>query len=105
MCLPLDAEMISDAVYGYSTTMNGQHFAMEFIRLRKLAEKGVFDKQASVAGSGKGAATGGWNEVAKKGGSGAGQQQQQPQQKGPEEGGAMVGAGFKVVPGRKKGKK
>lgn len=88
-------EMISDAVYANSTTMNGQHFAEEFIRRKKLAEKGIAEKQPGSDGSG-----GGWNEVAKKGGHGGGA------------GAATAGAakeeapaGFRVVPGRKKGKK
>lgn len=85
--------MISDAVYANSTTMNGQHFAEEFIRRKKLADKGIAEKQPG--GDAKVASSGGWNEVAKKG----------------SHGGAAAGAkeeaalGFRVVPGRKKGKK
>lgn len=91
--------MISDAVYANSTTMNGQHFAEEFIRRKKLADKGIAEKQPGS--DGKVASSGGWNEVAKKGGHG-----------GAATGaGASAGAkeepavGFRVVPGRKKGKK
>ena len=84
--------MISDAVYANSTTMNGQHFADEFVRRKKLADKGIAEKQPGS--DGKVASTGGWNEVAKKGGhSGAAP---------PKEEAAV---GFRVVPGRKKGKK
>ncbi|PKS05980.1 hypothetical protein jhhlp_007813 [Lomentospora prolificans] len=99
--LPLDAEMISDAVYANSTTMNGQHFADEFIRRKKLADKGIIEKQPSGDGSKAGASsgTGGWSEVAKKGGHGSSSGKDQ----GSSE--AIMGAGFKVVPSRKKGGK
>jgi PERQ amino acid-rich with GYF domain-containing protein len=101
--------MISDAVYANSTTMNGQHFADEFIRRKKLAERGVVERQPSSLGGGdsrtggafssSASAGGGWSEVAKKGGhssSAAGREQSSD---------AIVGAGFKVVPSRKKGGK
>jgi PERQ amino acid-rich with GYF domain-containing protein len=92
--LPLDTGLIADAVYANSTTMDGRHFAEEYVRRKKLAEKGVVEKQpqaeskASVSG-------GGWSEVAKK--SGATQTR--------ESEAAIQSADFKVVPGRKKGKK
>ena len=35
----MDTGIISDAVYANSTTMDGRHFAEEFIRRKKLAEK------------------------------------------------------------------
>lgn len=84
---PLDA--ISDAVYSSSQLMDGRHFAEEFIRRRKLADKGVVEPSNSGSGSGFSAAgSGGWNEVAKKG----------PPKEDPT-------AGFKVIPNKKKGKK
>lgn len=90
--------MISDAVYANSTTMNGQHFAGEFIRRKQLADKGIAEKQPGS--DGKFASSGGWNEVAKKGGhaaasaaGGAAPAKEEP------------AVGFRVVPGRKKGKK
>ena len=86
--LPLDQSIISEAVYGSSKTMDGRHFAEEFIRRKKLAERGVVEKQASEVKT-----AGGWSEVAKKGGSSVAQK---------EDG---MPAGFKVVPSRKKGKK
>ena len=92
MELPLDQTIISEAVYASSTTMDGRHFADEFIRRKKLADKGVVEKPAPTPASvtdNKGG--GGWSEVAKKGGS------SQKEDNMP--------AGFKVVPGRKKGKK
>lgn len=93
MVLPLEATIIADAVYANSKTMNGQHFAAEFIRRKKLAEKGVVEKQG-VDVPGQSGSTGGWNEVAKK----------TVHKEGNGESGALP-AGFKVVPGRKKGKK
>ncbi len=96
LVMPLDQSMIADAVYAYSTTMDGRHFAEEFVRRKKLADKGVIEKQpvALIGSDGKNSGNGGWNEVAKKGGSGAGKEE-----------GNIPGSQFKVVPGRKKGKK
>ncbi|UZP39694.1 hypothetical protein NXS19_007510 [Fusarium pseudograminearum] len=48
--MPLDAGLIADAVYGNSTTMDGRHFAEEFIRRKKLAERGVVEKQPDNKG-------------------------------------------------------
>ncbi|ATY58508.1 GYF domain [Cordyceps militaris] len=97
--LPLDTGLIADAVYASSTTMDGRHFAEEYVRRKKLAEKGIFEKQASDNRS----SSGGWNEVAKKS-SGSSSSTQPPREpEGPPS--AMQGTGFKVVPSRKKGKK
>lgn len=91
--LPLDLTIISEAVYASSKTMDGRHFAEEFIRRKKLAEKGVVDRQATVAAPSENKSSGGgWSEVAKKGGSSHAKEESVP-------------AGFKVVPSRKKGKK
>ncbi len=94
--LPLDTGLIADAVYASSTTMDGRHFAEEYVRRKKLAEKGIFEKQASDNRS----SSGGWSEVAKKGSSSS-----QPPREPEGNASAMQGAGFKVVPSRKKGKK
>ncbi|TAQ91560.1 hypothetical protein B7494_g86 [Chlorociboria aeruginascens] len=84
---PPEAGLIADSVYANSQLMDGRRFAEEFLRRRKLAEKGVVEP-ANV-GSGSGFSTaGGWSEVAKKG----------PPKEEPT-------AGFKVVPNKKKGKK
>lgn len=92
--LPLDQSIISEAVYGSSKTMDGRHFAEEFIRRKKLAEKGVVEKQAPASSSDI-KTGGGWSEVAKKGsGSSGGHPKEE-----------SMPAGFKVVPSRKKGKK
>lgn len=97
LILPLDQQIISEAVYANSTTMDGRHFAEEFIRRKKLADKGVVEKQPTPSNEPKSSATGGgWSEVAKKGGASS---------QGAKENDVVGAAGFKVVPGRKKGKK
>ena len=85
--------------------MDGRHFGEEFVRRKRLAEKGVIvEKQPSLgfeikSSSGSG---GGWSEVAKKGsGSGAASTVSAPF----KETESIQSAGFKVVPSRKKGKK
>ncbi|KAF7531678.1 hypothetical protein G7Z17_g13711 [Cylindrodendrum hubeiense] len=94
--LPLDTGLIADAVYANSTTMDGRHFAEEFVRRKRLAERGIIEKQPTAAEAKASASSSGWNEVAKKGGASV----------QPRDGEAgMQAAGFKVVPGRKKGKK
>ena len=93
--LPAEPELIADSVYSASQLLDGRRIAEEFVKRKKLAEKGIVVENGSAGGDG--AKTGaGWNEVAKK---------------GPEkvEQGNGVGAGrreeFKVVSGKKKGKK
>lgn len=101
--LPMDTGIISDAVYANSTTMDGRHFAEEFIRRKKLAEKGIIvEKQPSTGADGKAATSmgGGWSEVAKKGGPGG-----TPGAPVKEADQGLQGTGFKVVPSRKKGKR
>lgn len=96
MEMPLDVATIADIIYGNSKTMNGQHFAEEFIRRKKLADRGVMEKQSASIPAPTGNA-GGWNEVAKKGA--------HKESNGSSSGDATP-AGFKIVPGRnKKGKK
>ncbi|KJZ79467.1 hypothetical protein HIM_00936 [Hirsutella minnesotensis 3608] len=94
--LPLDTGVIADAVYINSKTMDGRHFAEEYVRRKKLAEKGVVEKQPLSDNVKSAGSSGGWSEVAKRSGS------TQPRD---NDGGSMQGAGFKVVPSRKKGKK
>lgn len=87
---PAEAGVIADSVYANSQLMDGRRFAEEFLRRKKLADKGVVESAPSAgfstAGDSKG--SGGWSEVAKKG----------PPKEEPT-------AGFKVVPNKKKGKK
>lgn len=95
---PLDSDIIADAVYANSTIMDGRHFAEEYVRRKKLAEKGVVEKQPATKGdvAASSSSGGGWSEVAKKSSASA---------PAPREEGTVQPAGFKVVPGRKKGKK
>lgn len=69
--LPPDTDIITEAVHACSSTIDSRHFANEFIRRKKLADKGLIDssappKSASPHNAGAGGA-GGWSEVAKKG--------------------------------------
>lgn len=73
--------------------MDGRRFAEEFLRRRKLAEKGIVEHASTGSSNGFSTAhetktSGGWSEVAKKG----------PVKE-------ESTAGFKVVPSKKKGKK
>jgi PERQ amino acid-rich with GYF domain-containing protein len=94
LLLPAEAEIISDSVYANSQTLDGRRFAEEFIRRRKLADKGIVDPVApSALADQKNAAGGGWSEVAKKGSSNAHREEE------------SSNAAFKVVAPRKKGKR
>ena len=97
MAFPLVPEIISDAIYANSKTMDGRHFAQEFIRRKKLAEKGIVEKQPvnSPSTDAQTASGGGWSEVAKK----------SSDKDNTSDTSSIQGAGFKVVPSRKKGKK
>ncbi|PNY26415.1 GYF domain protein [Tolypocladium capitatum] len=95
--LPLDKGIIADAVYINSKTMDARHFAEEYVRRKMLAEKGVMEKHTPSDNTKSAGPAGGWSEVAKRSGS--------TQPKENEGSGSMQGAGFKVVPSRKKGKK
>ena len=88
--------MLTEAVHSASSTIDSRHFAEEFIRRKKLADKGLVDstappKSASPRNEGL-EKSGGWSEVAKK---------------GPlKEGGKEEGNGyFKVVQPKRKGSK
>lgn len=96
MGFPLVGEIISDAIYANSKTMDGRHFAEEFIRRKKLADRGIVEKQSTKSPSvdTQSTTTGGWNEVAKK----------SSHKDSTTDTNSIQGA-FKVVPGRKKGKK
>ena len=69
--LPAEAEILIEAVHANSNTIDSRHFAEDFIRRKRLADKGLVDasappKRASPASAAQGGA-GGWSEVAKKG--------------------------------------
>ncbi|KAI4162231.1 MAG: hypothetical protein LQ342_004097 [Letrouitia transgressa] len=106
--LPAEPDIISDSIYSSSQTLDGRRFAEEFVRRRKLADKGVVPEVSTTNGSGefggvgtggagngsaeRGEGKGGWSEVAKKGG-----------QQG--EKGEGKGEAFKVVAGKRRGKR
>ena len=69
--LPMEVDMLTEAVHSASSTIDSRHFAEEFIRRKKLADKGLIDttappKSASPHGELL-ERSGGWSEVAKKG--------------------------------------
>lgn len=84
-------DLITEVVHSVSTTIDSRHFAEEFIRRRKLADKGIVDNSNLGGADSKGAGSGGWNEVAKKGGNTA------PKEETP--------TNFKVVAAKKRGGK
>ncbi|RMZ79323.1 hypothetical protein DV737_g3456, partial [Chaetothyriales sp. CBS 132003] len=94
--LPLEVGLIADAVYGASQTLDGRRVAEEFVRRKKLADKGMVEAvgNGNASDTSKSQAGGGWSEVAKKGPV-AGDQKQDTGRR--EE--------FKVVAGKKKGKR
>lgn len=88
---PPEASIIADSIYANSKLMNGNDFAVEFLRRRGLSERGIVEPANNGSGAGfstAGDKSGGWNEVAKKG----------PAKEEPA-------SGFKVVPNKKKGRK
>ncbi|KAI5286764.1 hypothetical protein KEM52_001871, partial [Ascosphaera acerosa] len=91
--LPAEGEIIADCVYAHSTTLDGRRFGEEYVRKRKLADKGIVESSGSGGGFGIGGNGNaeGWNEVAKKGPVHARQHEDHP-------------AEFKVV-SKKKGKR
>ena len=105
--LPAEADIIADSVYSASQVLDGRRIAEEFVRRRKAADKGiVMDAGAGTNGSvsadagvKSGEGGGGWSEVAKKGPASAAVA---GGEKGQEAGGREE---FKVVAGKKKGKR
>lgn len=89
LALPTEFELIRDSIYANSQTLNGGRFAEEFIRRRKLADKGIVEPatDASSPGPATDSKSSGWSEVAKK---------------GPVKEESSGGSQFKVVSGRKK---
>jgi PERQ amino acid-rich with GYF domain-containing protein len=94
MSFPAEADLIAESVYSLSQTIDSRRYAEEFIRRRKVAEKGIVENASSASANfstaGDNKSSGGWNEVAKKGPAVA---KEEPT------------AGFKVVPNKKKGRK
>lgn len=95
--LPPESDILSEAIYGNSQTLDGHRFAEEFIRRRKQADKGIAPETSAggnfLSGGGdsnKGSA-GGWSEVAKKAPSNTARDE--------------TSSSFKVVAAKKKGKR
>ncbi|ORY07398.1 hypothetical protein BCR34DRAFT_518357 [Clohesyomyces aquaticus] len=95
LSFPQDIELITESVHSASNTLDSRHFAEEFLRRRKLADKGIVDVTSTPSPSEAKAGSGGWSEVAKKGGAGAQQQA----------GTGLDSGNFKVVAAKKKGGK
>ncbi|KAF2722900.1 hypothetical protein K431DRAFT_337755 [Polychaeton citri CBS 116435] len=98
--LPHESDIITEAVHGVSQTIDSRHFAEEFIRRKKLADKGIIDSappksSASPHANASAGSTGGWSEVAKK---------PTKAPAAPEDPAAGNGS-FRVVPAKKKGSK
>lgn len=93
MILPPEIDIIRDSIYASSQTIHGGHFAEEFVRRRKLADKGIVEPSSDAGSPGPAtdskSGAGGWNEVAKK---------------GPAKEESSNNAAFKVV-AKKKGRK
>lgn len=105
MQFPADANIITEVIHGASSTIDSRHFAEEWLRRKKLADKGIVDtsappKSASPAGA-KADQGGGWNEVAKKGGKDVGAAAAASPVGAAEQGNGA----FRVVPAKKKGRR
>jgi PERQ amino acid-rich with GYF domain-containing protein len=113
MNMPLEPQIITEIIYSSSTTMDARHFSEEFIRRKKLADKGIVEKASTTSTTGASSAdltsgknvsgaagkdTGGWSEVAKKS-SGSGSAGASGR------GDDIPGASVKVVQGKRKGRK
>lgn len=86
-----------EAVHSASTTIDSRHFAQEYLRRHKLADKGIVDTSHTHTSSPLEAKAGtgdGWNTVAKKGIQNTAQQQE-----------TLDSGMFKVVAAKKKGGK
>ena len=95
LSFPADAELITESVHSASSTLDSRHFAEEFLRRRKLADKGIIDERNSSSPAENKSSSSGWSEVAKKGGGALPQQTVSP----------LVTGDFKVVPSKKKTKR
>ncbi|KAL1650051.1 kinesin-like protein [Diplodia intermedia] len=92
LSFPSELDIVTEAVHSVSQTIDSRHFAQEFIRRRKLADKGIIEN-SGTSSPGPANGSGGWSEVAKKGsGTNAAQG-----------GAAKEDLAFKVVAAKKKG--
>jgi len=94
LTFPPEIEIITEAIHSSSQTMDSRHFAEEFLRRKRLADKGIVDAASTSSPATEKAAggAGGWSEVAKKGGA-------EKKEDGPGN------SAFKVVAAKKKGGK
>lgn len=96
LVLPAEADIISDSIYASSQTLDGRRFAEEFVRRRKMADRGQVPDSASIPGfsspshANENRSGGGWSEVSKK---------------NPAPAKDESNAAFKIVGGKKKGGK
>ncbi|KAF4533825.1 GYF domain-containing protein [Lasiodiplodia theobromae] len=93
LSFPSDLDIVTEAVHSVSRTIDSRHFAQEFIRRRKLADKGIIEN-SGTSSPGPANGSGGWSEVAKKGSSTASAAQTSA---------AKEDLAFKVVAAKKKG--
>jgi PERQ amino acid-rich with GYF domain-containing protein len=61
-----DIEVLTEAVHSSSQTIDSRHFAEEFIRRKRQADKGVFEPSGTGSPS-AGKPANDWSAVAKKG--------------------------------------
>jgi PERQ amino acid-rich with GYF domain-containing protein len=97
LSFPSELEIVTEAVHSVSHTIDSRHFAEEFIRRRKLADKGLVDTTKPASPAAGASQAGGWSEVAKKNASSV------PKQQEPKD--ELNNGSFKVVPNKKKGGK
>ncbi|KAF2004698.1 hypothetical protein P154DRAFT_519173 [Amniculicola lignicola CBS 123094] len=97
LTFPQDIELLTESVHSASSTLDSRHFAEEFLRRRKLADKGIVDSTATMPPADGKSGNGGWSEVAKKG------TPAQTPSGGPP--GLEAAGSFKVVAPKKKGKR
>ena len=94
MTFPLELDLLSESVFSNCKTLDSRRFAEEFIRRRRLADKGIIPEASSspgFVGGSENKGNGGWSEVAKKPAATTAKEETSSQ--------------FKVVAARKKNKK
>lgn len=62
-----DIEILTEAVHQNAKTLDSRHFAEEFVRRKKQADKGVVEPLGTASPVNKQAAENAWSAVAKKG--------------------------------------
>ena len=87
---PADLELLTETVHSATHNIDSRHFAEEFMRRRKLADKGIVDER-NTSSPAENKSSGGWSEVAKKG--------------NPSAQNTLDSGNFKVVAPKKKGSK